>query len=1512
MSYLVKDVVCANSNAEFRNDVQLASYRSNQNLDLLNGYIFTRKAAPGKESSIDLLRYLCDSFLPGRSPNRFVFMATYGHGKSHFSLALANFFGKKVSSPETSSVLSKIKHAANDDALYGYFESFKKNHKPFLVLIMSGRDQRDLPTQFYSSIEESLNDDGLCEEIELPFWYAGALEFLEKIPGSLSPSVENFLSTQGYELGLLIERVKNHDSSTYDICHNLFTHLYSVPPKFGAVQGLKQSLEWLASNLCGNENPYSGVLILFDEFSAFVRDYGLTMGTRPGTPLQDLLDGVENCREKISFAALSQHDPETVAETTLKRASTEDLQSLKIQLNRLPVAQRYQLHSSLEEVLDAYLRQDFDVWASVLKDSSFETALYDSNDIAYEAFSKRYSDVLNWNGEHFQEVVTKGCYPLHPMTTALLCTVDLQETANPRSVLGFVLKSLNQLSDKPVVNNGVPSWLLPTSLVDYFSEMLGSEVWDNFLDAKTQAGGPDAELEEIDVLKAMVLQIAAQVPTRQIGYSKIIGQFSGLSRDKATSTLQELSGSGVIRHDPVKNIYTFWPAGKGANKVEEILAKKLKKINSLTPHLINKIENQLKEATLLNAVPITVSWGHQDDWKVENFIATRELFNRDWLVKLVNAHLIHRLDGADRCRGVIIWLLADSEDCADWYRENVSKVLKEAFDDQTIPLVVKRPRNPNPDLISLIRRSYGLSEFSNMEISDSGREQFETVHSQNMTSIKESIGIFFRDTETEVLPAFSAQIKAVMPPNLELLFKEIFSMSYPNGPKRWFTQYKISQTSLKSATKVLVGLLLANSLNSAQALSNNKVAKEAVDLFLQPEWKIVGADLRLCQPNKGAKAYPAWEFLDNEFENKRKPVLLKKIFKRLLISPYGYDITTAMILFAAWLGYRRYDVVISKSGRIISVEDIPGDIKSFVKQIGDYSIKINDPNEIKKEINTILKEISKGSISKKQAKAYIITLEKYIDRADVEDPETVESALSKLRTGYSSAKNYDEQVDEISKNTSISNTSTDNLLSALGVVKNFSIYKTVCPDNDGISVIRNEIFSKIRVKVKAEILKTEEIGDISQYSLHLNSLEMLLEGLKRYDITDLVTLVEAAIKTLKKNKIILENISKDREAIGYVNGLSINGKIIDLNKNLKELNELDVVSEKGIAVKAEKEKFINREISSLVNKAKSFSGIIRSAKNTGELKEVETKIHQTQPIFVGVKEIRILDEALAECRERTSDLEQSERNNRKAEEKDAPIVAVMDQFSVQSQRLSALRKHLTRLSKYSFHNDSSKQKSKEQIIEINKEITKLMQFFDKSIEQSLLLNEEEATTLRTKILENISRFEGTEESEQLLNVRTICDKCLLFFKDISFVKHVKTQSPEEIYEIIDNLKKIKSKYNIFLGKISDLVISDIVNDLHKKISYNEECAVDWLINLKGWSEKKLSPRKVIAELEQPHNFLPSSAFADLELLKVNVRSTLDSDQLFQIIELFKGISNKDKREACISKLNELNNDDMST
>ena len=46
---LVNEVANASSGAELRNDVQLAQFRSEKNLELAREFIFTRKAAAGRK-----------------------------------------------------------------------------------------------------------------------------------------------------------------------------------------------------------------------------------------------------------------------------------------------------------------------------------------------------------------------------------------------------------------------------------------------------------------------------------------------------------------------------------------------------------------------------------------------------------------------------------------------------------------------------------------------------------------------------------------------------------------------------------------------------------------------------------------------------------------------------------------------------------------------------------------------------------------------------------------------------------------------------------------------------------------------------------------------------------------------------------------------------------------------------------------------------------------------------------------------------------------------------------------------------------------------------------------------------------------------------------------------------------------------------------------------------------------------------------------------------------------------
>ena len=351
-------------------------------------------------------------------------------------------------------------------------------------------------------------------------------------------------------------------------------------------------------------------------------------------------------RGKVAFAAFAQRGPELIAQSLL---TGDSLQSLITQLNRLPQPQHYQLHSSLEEVLDAYLKQDEGAWRKLMQHRSFGSAIGQANDLSYEIFSYRYRDVLSWDLEHFQEVVTAGCYPLHPSTTALLSSVDFETTNNPRSVLGFVHKYLDFIKGTRACEGDKLVWILPITLVDYFREMLGEKPWRDFVDALAQAGGPDAVESQVAVLKAMLLQGAARVPTKGV-YDRVIAHFAGLTHEDASGALQNLAAGGVIRYDASTRVYTFWPAGQGANKVEQAFTTKLKN-RVLDQVALDGAVKELRANGLFGDVSVSVRWGHPEDWQAEQILATRRTLTAENLRGLAINRLYWKADGDERLAG---------------------------------------------------------------------------------------------------------------------------------------------------------------------------------------------------------------------------------------------------------------------------------------------------------------------------------------------------------------------------------------------------------------------------------------------------------------------------------------------------------------------------------------------------------------------------------------------------------------------------------------------------------------------------------------------------------------------------------------------------------------------------------------------------------------------------------------------------------------------------------------------
>lgn len=94
----------------------------------------------------------------------------------------------------------------------------------------------------------------------------------------------------------------------------------------------------------------------------------------------------------------------------------------------------------MESVLDSYLKQDEDAWKVWQQNQRIRAAMIRNREMLANYFFQRYDETLGWGEDEKMKTIVKGCFPLHPLTTAILSNHVFEAGAgeNPRTALHFV------------------------------------------------------------------------------------------------------------------------------------------------------------------------------------------------------------------------------------------------------------------------------------------------------------------------------------------------------------------------------------------------------------------------------------------------------------------------------------------------------------------------------------------------------------------------------------------------------------------------------------------------------------------------------------------------------------------------------------------------------------------------------------------------------------------------------------------------------------------------------------------------------------------------------------------------------------------------------------------------------------------------------------------------------------------------------------------------------------------
>lgn len=1187
-TYKIGDLVKVDERAAFRNDVQLDHFDELElNLGLINSYLFSSALPGGRQPTHSqsiapsgVLENLVQCFLSDRLDNRFSLIATYGHGKSHLALALANYFSRPYKSPEVTALLEKLSNALSDPAKASRYDEFKNTRGEFLVLRLRGDVPQSLHEQVLTGLEKALNEHPATKGQKLPFWHTEAGRIIEGFSAAEIENGNSYLESAGYDIPLLLQSLQS-DPTAYDRCVKLIHHVKGIRPNLGGEVSLASVVTWITDSFCGPGKPLGGLLILFDEFSLYVQRYAQRSAVGE---LQDLLNGVSNQQGKAAFLSFSQIDPMQLADNLHIAGDTKV--GLKRELTRIP--KKWVLFSLMESVVDAYLVQDENRWQAFLTDPRLGGPLYNATDIAWERFNKRYASTLQWKLEQFQERVTKGCFPLHPITTYLLCNLKLQsdDAGTPRTVLGFVLEELRTRQDDPMVIDNRPNWILPIGLVDYFEGRLSGDVYAQYNTARRTIGN-DAPEEQKAVLKALLLQYLAEVSARRDEQVEFLSHAAGLESRTAKQALRTLSDSNVIRYDHSFKVYAFWAASNQPKILEDTVQKKLEhfKWSLEMLEVLNKTLMGLSGSNF-GFFDVKVDWGHASDWGTREYIVTFDLLS-EWMKIAAPAftHTYNHRGIIEADRSIVVWVIASRDEEVTAVRELVNGEFQKAFknnsDNPPVILAVV-PQQAQPELLDAYRRSWALSKFEQKERADAGQEIYDAELKLADVALLRALRMIRSDDKLPaeiqrpysvymVPSAYIGEVRKREQVSLRDLIMQLYRVAYAYAPGEFFTQYKVvskGANKLKDATIKSAKVLIPNAIADLKALArSDSMVRDLATKFLITKWELLFADYRIKEQPGSRRVREAWHFIDQTIKPGNSEIKLRDALFPLFNPPYGYDYNTALLLFSAWFGYHRLDLEVSVNGSRVPQQTIVNLVgkgsKDFFQAIAISDIVslrrriVPDKAEIKERIQAA----EKHQFILEDARNEIVWLRETAndERHGPDICNSARQAADNLEQAVNLANQYDHEARQLREQVSRANTAKD-LIASQKKIATLPVLSNVQAQEGSPELLREQVEQRFTNVVETVCKENESPNQLTQVGLNRARLMDEKKAIANAGLPILIQRIEQSLNRLEQRQKELEANLQEKEQeqrlLAIINGVDPHGRLQLLRAGKITLTEL--------------------------------------------------------------------------------------------------------------------------------------------------------------------------------------------------------------------------------------------------------------------------------------------------------------------------------------------------------------------
>lgn len=478
----LKDIV--EIDTQFQKSVHILLDLKNE--EKINNYIPT-------QSSVAILKQYVETILYNKPNKATILIGPYGKGKSHLLLILLSLLSGRI----TKSAADRISNAAGAEELW--MKSFIQSKKKFLpVIVCTGNNS--LNHTFLAALNEALVREGL-ENLIPDSYFHEAEKAIDKWQEEYPLTYKCFaalLEERKLTVEIIRKRLKGCDEASLQLFKELYPKLTSGSSFSPLLQTEMLQVYDEVNRKLVTHYHYSGIYIVFDEFSKFIEGEDPAVFAKDMKLLQDICELAGKQEERQLHITFVAHKSIREYGTALPKEMLSAFKGVEGRMSEVMFIVSSRNHY---ELIESVIKK---------KEPEFSKKICPYLKEECEAYELPVFRSL-FQPEDFMKIVLKGCYPLTPLAAYLLLQICEKAAQNERTVFTFLADdrpgSLKAFIEREAEKEA--SYAGVQYIYDYFSSVFKKE-WDppafhrEWLKAEYALTKAETE-EEKALLKALAL-----------------------------------------------------------------------------------------------------------------------------------------------------------------------------------------------------------------------------------------------------------------------------------------------------------------------------------------------------------------------------------------------------------------------------------------------------------------------------------------------------------------------------------------------------------------------------------------------------------------------------------------------------------------------------------------------------------------------------------------------------------------------------------------------------------------------------------------------------------------------------------------------------------------------------------------------------------------------------------------------------------------------------------------------